>query len=182
MANFVPSRPPVPRPTYNGSVYSNLGSRTTVAMDKQIDEDASRAIAQQIRSKAKTPFDNAHRAAMAVADAVYVQGFVVGPGRPPLEHAWLEVGDRIVDPNLPHLQRPTAQLFYYAAQTLTPKQLKAAIEVAREDYPDDDPLPIYGKEPYDYYGDVMLGGKEYTRAHAAAVAKYQELSGHADRN
>jgi hypothetical protein len=147
-------------------------------MDKVVDEALSRQIAQQVGSKAKTPFDNAYKAALATRESVYVQGFVVmmGKASQPLEHAWIELGDRIIDPNLPHLKHPTDKLVYYAAQQLTVKQLQAAVDVAREDYPDDDPLPIYGKEPYDYYGDVMLGGREYTKAHAAAVAKYKELT------
>lgn len=147
-------------------------------MDKVLDEESSQAIAKSISSKAKTPFDNAYRATLATSDAVYVQGFVVllGQPDPPQEHAWIEVGDRIIDPTLPHLKHPADKLSYHAAQQLTAKQLQAAIEIAREDYPEDDPLPIYGKEPYDYYGDVMLGGKEYSRAHSAAIAKYKELT------
>jgi hypothetical protein len=147
-------------------------------MDKILDEESSQAIAQSVGSKAKTPFDNAYKAALATDDAVYVQGFVVLLGRPdqPQEHAWIEVGDRIIDPNLPHLKHPVEKLAYYPAQQLTAKQLQAAIDLAREDYPEDDPLPIYGKEPYDYYGDVMLGGKDYTKAHAAALSKYKEIT------
>lgn len=56
------------------------------------------------------------------------------------------------------------------------KQLKDAIEEAKEDYPEDNPLPIYGSAPYEYYGDVMLGGKEYLEAYQAAEAKCRELN------
>ncbi len=147
-------------------------------MDKVLDEALSRQIAQQIGSKAKTPFDNAYKAALATREAVYVQGFVVltGKASQPLEHAWIELSDRRIDPHLPHLKHPADKLVYYPAQQLTVKQLKEAVDIAREDYPDDDPLPIYGKEPYDYYGDVMLGGQEYSQAYAAAIAKYKELA------
>lgn len=147
-------------------------------MDKPLDEAQSKAIAEQIKSKPKTRFENAYRAAIAIQGATYVQGFVVFPGKPykPLEHAWVELEHCIVDPTLPHLQASAAALHYFPAQTLTVKQLKAAIEEAKEDYPDDDPLPIYGSAPYEYYGDVMLGGKEYQAAFETAQAKSNELN------
>ena len=50
------------------------------------------------------------------------------------------------------------------------------VEEAKEDYPEDPPLPIYGSMPYEYYGDVMLGGKEYQQAFDAAQAKCRELN------
>lgn len=147
-------------------------------MDKPLDEAQSRAIAEQIKSKPKARFDNAYRAALAIQGATYVQGFVVFPGKPykPLEHAWIELEHCIVDPTLPHLQASAAALHYFPAQSLTVKQLKAAIEEAKEDYPDDDPLPIYGNAPYEYYGDVMLGGKAYQTAFETAQAKSKELN------
>lgn len=147
-------------------------------MDKLLDEAQSHEVAKQIKSKAKSPFQNAYKAALATNEAVYVQGFLAFPDKrcQPIEHAWLEVGDRIIDPNLPHLNKKAALLSYFPAQSLTVKKLKAAVEEAKEDYPDDDPLPIYGSMPYDYYGDVMLGGKEYTAAHQAAIAKCKELT------
>lgn len=147
-------------------------------MDKPIDEAQSKAIAERIKSKPKARFENAYRAVLAVQGAKYVQGFLVFPGKPykPLEHAWLELEQCIVDPTLPHFQAAAATLHYFPAQTLTVKQLKAAIEEAKEDYPDDDPLPIYGNAPYEYYGDVMLGGKEYQQAFEAAQAKSSELN------
>jgi hypothetical protein len=55
--------------------------------------------------------------------------------------------------------------------------VKAIVEESKEDYPEDDPLPIYGEAPYDYYGDVMLGGQEYLIAYQAAEAKCQEING-----
>jgi hypothetical protein len=51
------------------------------------------------------------------------------------------------------------------------------VEESKEDYQEDDPLPIYGEAPYDYYGDVMLGGIEYLTAYQAAQAKCQEING-----
>lgn len=154
------------------------GSSLQRQMDKAIDEEQSLVLATQIKSKARQPFDNAYKAALATDGAVYVQGFLAIPRQPyqPIESAWIEVGDSILDPSLPFLNCKAQDLSYFAAQRLTVQQLKAAIEEAREDYPEDDPLPIYGSAPYDYYGDVMLGGKAYTEAFSAAEQKCRELT------
>lgn len=153
-------------------------------MDKPLDVEQSIDVATRIKSKAKASFQNAAKAIDTVEGAVYVQGFVTFAGSPykPVEHSWLELDDRILDPTLPYLNRKPEQLHYYPAQTLTPKQLKKAIEEAKEDYPEDDPLPIYGSTPYEYYGDSMLGGKEYTQAYEAANAKCIELNPPKSRN
>lgn len=155
-------------------------------MELRIDEALSREVAQKVKSKSRKPFDNAYRAALAVKGSTYVQGFLVaGGGRCKLiEHAWIEAGDRaadppeavIVDPNFPYLNASSENLYYFPAHRLTPKQLKAAVEEAKEDYPDDDPLPIYGEMPYEYYGDVMLGGQDYLSSYQSAEAKYTELT------
>lgn len=147
-------------------------------MENLLDTERSIEVANRIKSKAKAHFDNAYRAALVTADATYVQGFLAFAGQPykPIEHSWLEVGDRIIDPSLPYLNKPAEALHYFPAHRLTVKQLKAAVEEAKEDYPDDEPLPIYGAMPYEYYGDLMLGGKAYVAAHSAAVAKCQELN------
>ena len=147
-------------------------------MDKSLDEAGSMQIATQIKSKAKKPFDNAYQAVLATEGAIYAQGFLVIKSKPYqlLEHAWIEIDSRILDPNLPHLGKESSQLWYFTAQTFTVKKLKAIIEESKEDYPEDDPLPIYGDAPYEYYGDVMLGGKEYLSAYEAAAAKCQELN------
>ncbi len=140
-----------------------------------LDELRSVELAHHVKSRAKTPFDNAYRAALATSGATYVQGFVVLAGASPQlkEHAWIEEGDRLLDPSLPHLHHPAESLHYFSAQRLSVKQLKSAVEEAKEDYPEDDPLPIYGGQPYDYYGDVLLGGEEYTAAFNAAQALCQ---------
>lgn len=153
-------------------------------MDKLLDEARSREIAQEIHSKAKQPFENAYKAALAIKDALYVQGFLVSKARSsePIEHGWLELDDCLIDPNLPHLQGNPETLFYFTAQRLSVENLKAAVEEAKEDYPEDDPLPIYGTTPYEYYGNVMLGGKEYQEAFAAAEAKCQELQSSNGKN
>ncbi|BAY27725.1 hypothetical protein NIES2100_75500 [Calothrix sp. NIES-2100] len=147
-------------------------------MNKPLDEALSVEISQRIKSKAKKTFDNAYKAALATEKAKYVQGFLVFPGQPyrPIEHAWVELEESIVDPNLPYLQKNTKYFYYFPAESFTVKQLKAIIEESKEDYPEDDPLPIYGDAPYEYYGDVMLGGKNYLNAYQAAEAKSKEIN------
>ena len=155
-------------------------------MNKILDEELSLEVSVRIKSKGKKPFDNAYKAVLSTEGASYVQGFVVRHQKPyyPIESAWLELTDtsgeeaviHIVDPNFKHLTKSTKDIWYFSAQNLTLKQLKAMIEESQEDYPEDDPLPIYGDAPYEYYGDVMLGGKEYLVAYQKAVEKCQELS------
>ncbi|MBH8571818.1 hypothetical protein I8752_01990 [Nostocaceae cyanobacterium CENA369] len=154
-------------------------------MNKALDETLSLKIAESIKSKGDTPFENAYRAALATKGAIYVQGFLVLGEQPyqPIEHGWIELSNvsdnesvvSIVDPTLPHMDKDPQQLWYFAAHSLSVKQLKAVIEESKEDYPEDDPLPIYGDAPYEYYGDVMLGGQEYLAAYQAAEAKCREL-------
>jgi hypothetical protein len=153
-------------------------------MDKPLDSEQSIALATRIKSKAKVSFQNASKAVSVIDGAMYVQGFLAAAGAPhkPIEHGWLELDDRILDPSLPHLNRKPENLHYYAAQRLTAKQLRKALEEAQEDYPDDDPLPIYGSTPYEYYGDLMLGGREYAMAFEAAKAKCAELNPPKHRN
>lgn len=148
------------------------------SMSLPLDEARSREVAEQIKSKARKPFENSYRAALVTADALYVQGFLVYASKPYrlIEHSWLEVADHIVDPNFSLLNQKAEALCYFPAQRLTVEQLKAAVEEAKEDYPEDDPLPIYGSTPYEYYGDVMLGGKEYQQAYQAAEVKCRELT------
>ena len=146
-------------------------------MSKTLDEALSLEVAKQISSKSKAAFDNAYKAALSVKGAIYVQGFLAVAGNPCrlVEHAWIEVDDRIVDPTLPHL-KSIKDLHYFAAQCLTVKQLKAAVEEAKEDYPEDNPLPIYGAMPYEYYGDIRVGGKDYVEADKAAEEKCSVLN------
>lgn len=142
-------------------------------MNKPLNTDLSRELAEQISSKAKTPFENAYRAALATEGATYVQGFLVDLGKTlePIEHGWIELAEQIIDPTLPYLSQSSQELFYFPAQSLSVKQLQAAVEEAKEDYPEDEPLPVYGAPPYEYYGDLMLGGKNYLEAYQAAEAK-----------
>ncbi|MBD2362659.1 hypothetical protein H6G36_15955 [Anabaena minutissima FACHB-250] len=146
-------------------------------MNKTLDEELSIKMAESIKSKAKKPFNNAYKAALATEEAKYVQGFLVCWGKPhkPIEHSWIEIEDKIIDPTLPYLPKNSQEMWYFAAQSLSMKKLKAVIEESKEDYPEDDPLPIYGDAPYDYYGDVMLGGQEYLEAYKAAEAKCKEI-------
>jgi hypothetical protein len=147
-------------------------------MTTQLDKDRSLEIAKQIKSKDKKTFDNASKAALAIEGARYVQGFLVIAGHPTqiLEHAWVILEEAIIDPNLAYLNRWGEDLYYFPAQSLTAKQLKATIEEAKEDYPEDDPLPVYGKMPYEYYGEVMLGGKDYLAAYQVAEEQYKALN------
>lgn len=143
----------------------------------KLDLTLSTEIAQKIKSKADTPFDNAFKAAELTEGSMYVQGFLAFPGEPymPIEHSWIELGESIIDPTLPHLNKD-AQVYYFPAQRLSVAQMKAAVEEAMEDYPEDEPLPIYGAAPYEYYGDVMLGGADYAAAYQAAEAKCKQLN------
>ncbi|AFY58083.1 hypothetical protein Riv7116_5717 [Rivularia sp. PCC 7116] len=147
-------------------------------MDKLLDEAGSLEIATQVGSKAKKPFDNAYKAVLVTEGAIYAQGFLVIKRKSYqlLEHAWIETDSKILDPNLPHLTKEPYQMWYFTAQTFTVKKLKRIVEESKEDYPEDDPLPIYGDAPYEYYGEVMLGGKEYLSAYELAAAKYEELN------
>ncbi|MEC4984362.1 MAG: hypothetical protein SAJ37_03610 [Oscillatoria sp. PMC 1068.18] len=147
-------------------------------MDKVLNTELSEEITQKIGKKNRNPFARAYQATLVTEEAIYVQGFLVWKGEPyrPVECAWIELEDCLVDLNLSHLHKSADQLYYFAAHKLTAKQLKAAIEEAEEDYPDDDPLPVYGETPYAYYGDVMLGGEEYELAYQEALKKCRELN------
>jgi hypothetical protein len=147
-------------------------------MTELLDEPLSREIATRIKSKAKNCFDNACKAALAIEGALYVQGFLAVPGAPykPIEYSWIELSERIVDPTFPHLDLEAQDLHYFPAQRLSVKQLKAILEESKEDYPEDDPLPVYGDQPYEYYGDLMLGGSDYQIAYDRAAVKCRELN------
>lgn len=146
-------------------------------MSKQLNETLSIEIANRIKSKATNCFDNAYQAAL-LTGAMYVQGFLTFAGQPyvPVEYSWIELDDCIADPTLPHLNKNAQQLYYFPAQRLSVNQVKAAVEEAKEDYPEDDPLPIYGAPPYEYYGDLMLGGNDYLEAYKEAESKCRELN------
>ena len=119
-------------------------------MNKLLDETASREISAQIESKSKKPFDNAYKAVLVTEGGIYAQGFLVLKHKSSyqlLEHAWIEIDSRIIDPNLPHLTKESQEMWYFTAQTFTVKKLKRIIEESKEDYPEDDPLPIYGDAP-----------------------------------
>ncbi|WP_353928903.1 hypothetical protein WJM97_11215 [Okeanomitos corallinicola TIOX110] len=148
-------------------------------MNKSLDESLSQEIAETIKSKAKKPFDNAYKAVLATEGAKYVQGFIVVTGQPykPIEHAWIELEDKIIDPTFPHFNRKAENIWYFSAQSVSAKKLKTIIDESKEDYPEDDPLPIYGDTPYQYYGDVMLGDQKYLDAYQVAEVKCREING-----
>ena len=146
-------------------------------MSKPLDKTLSTEIAERIKSKATDCFDNAYKAALLTERAMYTQGFLTFAGSyTPVEYSWLELEDRIVDPTWPHLDKNIRELYYFPAQRLTVQQMKAAVEEAKEDYPEDEPLPIYGASPYEYYGEQMLGGSDYLEAYKEAEAKCRELN------
>ncbi len=146
-------------------------------MSKPLNVNLSREIAERIDSKATDCFNNAYQAALLTEGAIYVQGFLVSAIEPCIlvEYGWIEFEEQIVDPTFVHLNQDAQTLYYFPAQCLSVKQLTAAVEEAQEDYPEDEPLPIYGDSPYEYYGELMLGGAEYLRAHENAEAKCREL-------
>ncbi|MBA2748861.1 MAG: hypothetical protein H0U45_08995 [Tatlockia sp.] len=147
-------------------------------MSKSLDINLSTQIAEQIGSKAHKCFDNAYQAALLDNNYLYVQGFLVVGIEPYsiMEYAWIELDDEIIDPTFVSLSLDAQNLYYFPAQSLKVKHLKAVVDESKEDYPEDDPLPIYGNAPYEYYGEIMLGGKEYLAAYQAAEAKCRELS------
>ena len=147
-------------------------------MSKSLDINLSTQIAQQIGSKAHKCFENAYQAALLDSNYLYVQGFLVVGIEPYsiMEYGWIELDDAIIDPTFVSLSLDAQNLYYFPAQSLKVKHLKAVIDESKEDYPEDDPLPIYGNAPYEYYGEIMLGGKEYLAAYEAAEAKCRELS------
>jgi hypothetical protein len=154
-------------------------------MNKTLDESLSLQIAENIQSKPSKPFNNAYKAVLVTPEAKYVQGFIVSTGKPykPIEHAWIETENVIIDPTFPHLKRKAENIWYFPAQSVTAKKLKAIIEESTEDYPEDDPLPIYGDTPYEYYGDVMLGDQKYLDAYQSAEIKCREINGlNAEKN
>ena len=146
--------------------------------DLRLDEMRSNQVGKTIK-KAKGPFEYAMAAAIALEadhpEVQYVQGFVVFAGSPPTEHAWVELESCRIDPSLRFLKKTAKELFYFPAHYLTVEDLKETVEEAKEDYPEDDPLPIYGKMPYEYYGDVMLGDRPYQDAYEEAKAKCREF-------
>lgn len=147
-------------------------------MSKSLDVIVSTQIAERISSKANKCFDNAYQAALLDDRYLYVQGFLVLGVEPfsVMEYGWIELDDQIIDPTFIFLNVNAEYLHYFPAQSLKNKQLKAIVDESKEDYPEDDPLPIYGTTPYEYYGEIMLGGKEYLAAYQAAEAKCIELA------
>ncbi|MFE1745508.1 hypothetical protein [Coleofasciculus sp. H7-2] len=147
-------------------------------MSKPLDETLSKEISERIKSKAKDSFNNAYKAALLTEGCMYVQGFLVRDEKPckPIEHGWIELDTCIIDPTLPHLNKNSQELYYFPAQHLTVKKLIAAVEEAKEDYPDDDALPVYDALPHEYYGNLIMGGKNYSEAYKEAQTKCQELN------
>jgi len=152
-------------------------------MTDLLDETLSREIADRIKSSPKNSspkncFESSYQGVLAIPEAIYIQGFLAVAGAPykPIEHSWITLGDRIVDPTFPHLGFLAQDIHYFPAQKLNIKKLKAILEESQEDYPEDEPLPVYGDQPYEYYGNLMLGGKDYQNAYDLALAKCRELN------
>ena len=147
-------------------------------MSKPLDPTLSIEIGKAIKSKPNDSFNNAYKAALSNKTCMYVQGFLVFAGYPykPVEHGWIELDNCIIDPSLPHLDKNPEELYYFAAHSLSVEDLEAQVEEAKEDYPEDKPLPVYGDMPYEYYGDIMLGGNDYKLAYEEALVKSKELN------
>ncbi|MEB3178218.1 MAG: hypothetical protein VKL59_04145 [Nostocaceae cyanobacterium] len=147
-------------------------------MSKPLDIKLSIELAQRIPKLDADCFQNAYQATLITPGAMYVQGFLVIADQPDtiLEYGWIELDTSLVDPTFIHWQKNAEELFYFAAQKLTLKQLLSALQEAQEDYPEDNPLPVYGTTPYEYYGEVMLGGQEYKFAYEQAVNKSRQLN------
>lgn len=146
-------------------------------MSKVLNIELSQEVVKQIKPPTRNCFERAYQATLLTPNSHYIQGFLVLAHQPyvPIEYSWLEVEEEIVDPNPRHLTDAETQPDYFPAQSLSEKELKVAVEEAVEDYPDDEPLPVYGQMPYEYYGEVMLGGKAYQTAYEEALAKCREL-------
>lgn len=146
-------------------------------MDKILDVELSTEIITRIKSKSKDSFDKAYKAALLIEGAIYVQGFLVINAKPykPIEHSWVEIDERIVDPSFSSFNKNAEELFYFRAQQLDVEELKASVEEALEDYPGDEPLPVFPPLPHEYYGNKMMGGKDYTEAYQKAEDKSKEL-------
>jgi hypothetical protein len=146
-------------------------------MNKVLNVELSKEILKKIKPPIRNCFERAYQGTLLTPDSLYVQGFLVLSHPPyiPIEYSWIEWGDVILDPNPKHLKDSETQPDYFPAQSLSEKQLKAAVEEAVEDYPEDEPLPVYGQMPYEYYGEVMLGGKAYQTAYEQALGKCREL-------
>lgn len=99
-------------------------------MSKPLNVTLSIEIAKSINSKATDYFDNAYKAALLTEGSMYVQGFLIYAVEPCilLEYGWIELDGQIVDPTFPHLNKNAQELYYFPAQHLTIKQLKAAVE------------------------------------------------------
>lgn len=95
-------------------------------MNLPLDETLSRQVAEQIKSKARQPFENAHKAALVTAGATYVQGFLIYASKPYrlVEHSWLEVNGAIVDPNLPHLEKKGRRVNLLSSPTVDRETIK----------------------------------------------------------
>lgn len=144
-------------------------------MNKPLNRDLSAEVAKKIKPPTRHSFERAYQAALLTPDSFYVQGFLVLNKKPfvPIEHGWIELEEWVIDPTIPRSKPVDA--YYFPAQHFSRKELKAAVEEAVEDYPEDDPLPVYEAVAYEYYGEVMLGGKAYQKAYEDAIAKCNEL-------
>lgn len=159
-------------------MYNLKANRIVISMNKLLDASLSIQVGKSLKKLAKNAFENAYKAALLHPSSTYIQGFLVvgGESLPPIEHSWIELDNNVIDPSFTLLDKKAEELYYFPAHCLTVKQLIAAVEEAKEDYPEDNPLPVYGKMPYEYYGEVMLGGKDYQVAYQAALAFSQEIN------
>lgn len=94
---------------------------------KLLNESLSLQVAQTIKSQAKKPFENAYKALLVTDGAKYVQGFLVLTGHPykPIEHAWIELEDVIIDPSFAYLQRKSRKYLVFPRTSFNPEQIKS---------------------------------------------------------
>ncbi len=145
-------------------------------MNEAVNIELSLELAQRIKPPTRNCFERVYQASLLTEGSLYVQGFLVLPHPPyvPIEYSWITLEESIIDLTKKHLKN-SQEHYYFPAQSLTRKELKSSVEEAVEDYPEDEPLPIYGETPYCYYGEVMLGGEAYKNAYEKALAKCREL-------
>jgi len=98
------------------------------------DYKRSQDMAAKIKAREKECWANAFRALDEIPDAIYIEGWALGPDGLMFEHGWLELDGVIIDPTL---NDPTYPISYYPGIRFTRAEIREAMSKAKED------LPIY---------------------------------------